>query len=626
MNLPAAISLAAAVVGLGVGGLALGLASSPRWARYRLLAVTALFASIYCGMDIISTLELRPELLIRLTRVQSTAGALHVVAWLVYADRQLGRTAPRWEAGARIAMAVIGAGWVVPDLLLDGSTTRYAVPALGVTYQYATPTALGGVVFALEVGCLAVAFMRFVRAAQNGVEGARSHGAALGMSLAAAAYDSLVTVGAIDGPFLLSLTFMATVAVLGALLARAFVADARELDGVKHRLEQLVAERTKELVAAEGALVRAEKLAALGQLSAGVAHEINNPAAAVVGNLEFLREELESGRVGEETFDCIDDSLEAIDRIAKIVRQLLDIGRAAATAPAGDAASVNRAVQQALATARTSLASSTIVATEVDDDLFVRGDEGSVVQVLVNLITNAGQAVAGFAKGRILIRALESGDDVVISVTDNGVGMSEETKRRLFEPFYTTKPIGQGTGLGLSLSLGIVRSLGGDMFVEARRGETTLRVQLPIATAPAPMSSGRTRARERRRRMLLVEDDARVRKALERTLSSRFDLTVASGVDPALARLDEEVFDLVLSDWKMPDGGGRRLYELAAARHPEAALRMVFMTGGALTADERSFCDRHRLEVLAKPLALDVLLAAARNLEKRPAPERLMAR
>ncbi len=616
MNLPAAISLAAAVVGLAVAGLALGLGSSPRWARYRLLAVTALFASLYCGLDVISTLELRPVLLLRLSSVQSMVGAFHVVMWLVYADRQLGRAASPWQNVLRIGMALMGVGWLVPGLLLDGSTTRFTVDALDVAYQYPTPNRLGAVVFTLEVTCLVVLLARFVSAARRGVAGASIHAVAIGIGLVAAVYDTVVTIGVIQGPFLLPLSFIGAVGALGAILTRAFVVDARQLDVMTHRLEQLVEERTKELVATEGALMRAEKLAAIGQLSAGVAHEINNPAAAVMGNLEYLREELENARLGDETFACIDDSLDAIDRIAKIVRQLLDIGRTAAIAPTSDATSVSRAVQQALVSARSALPRASVVTTEVCEDLFVRGDEGSLVQVLVNLITNAGHAIAASAGGRVLIRAVESGDDVFISVTDDGVGMSEETKRRLFEPFYTTKPFGKGTGLGLSLSLGIVQSLGGDLLVDARPGETTMRVRLPVATAPSPMSSGRTRARQRRRSLLLVEDDLRVRRALERTLASRFDLAVASGVDEALERIADQSFDLVLSDWKMPNGGGRRLYERMAEQRPELAHATLFMTGGRLSPAERAFVERHEMTILDKPLAVDALLAAVREIEK----------
>ena len=615
MNLPAAISLAAAVVGLVIAGLTFGLGSAPRWKRYRLLSPIALLAAAYSGLDVISTLELEPALVVRLGSLQSTLGAFHVVLWLIYGDRQLQRTPTRWQKRVRLAVALVGVGWMVPGLLLDGATARFSFDALGVSYQYPTPNAFGIVVFALEVTCVTVVFVRFLLAARAGDEGSHAHVAAIGIELVAAIHDTAVSVGLIRGPFVLPLSFIGGVGAIGVILTRAFVADARQLDAMTHQLEQLVDERTKELVAAEGALVRAEKLAALGQLSAGVAHEINNPAAAVAGNLEYLREELENGRFGDETFACLDDSLQAIDRIARIVRQLLDIGRAAATAPESDATNVGRVVEQALGSARAALPETAAVSTEIDADLFVRSDEASLVQILVNLITNAGQAVTGVAGGRVAVRAVESGDDVIITVTDNGVGMSEETKRRLFEPFYTTKPFGKGTGLGLSLSLGIVRSLGGELLVDARPGETTMRVRLPVASIPSPVSSGRLRARDRGRTLLLVEDDHRVRRALERTLSSRFDVTVASGVDEAIGRVEEQPFDLILSDWKMPHGGGRRLYDRIAAHRPELLPRIVIMTGGVLSSSERTFLERRHVKVLPKPLAADALEAAVNEVE-----------
>ncbi|MBX3197495.1 MAG: response regulator [Labilithrix sp.] len=617
MNLPAALSLASAVVGLAVVGVALLLGSSPRWARYRLLSVTAGMATVYCGLDVIATLDVRPDLLVTLTGVQSMAGALHVVMWHYYADRSLDREPARWERIARVAIAALAVGWLLPDFMLDGGTLTFAVPALGVRYQYATVTPVGAAMFGLEAASYLFVLVRFVDAARRGVEGATAHAAAIVVGVLAAIHDSLVSVGVYDAPFLLMVAFIGSVAALGAILTRAFIADARELDGMTQRLEQLVEERTKELVAAEAALMRAEKLAALGQLSAGVAHEINNPAAAVSANLEFLRDELRSGRMSVDVFTCIDDSLDAVARIAKIVRQLLDLGRASATAPVGGGASnVSRAVQRALATARASLRGGVVVSTEVADDVFVRGDEGSLVQVLTNLVVNAGQAIPESRGGRILLRAAEEGDDIVVTVTDDGDGMSDETRRRLFDPFYTTKPLGKGTGLGLSLSLGIARSFGGDLAVRASRpGETVMGLKLPIATAPSPTSSGRTREAARRPRLLIVEDDDRVRRALQRKLSSQFELAVAGGVAAAEASLDQQTFDVVLSDWKMACGGGRRLYELTAARRPDVASTMLFMTGGGLSSDDRSFIEERGMLVLEKPLAIDTLLAAVRRIE-----------
>ncbi len=494
MNVPGAISLAAAVAGLGVAGLAFGVGRSPRWSRYRLLWLIALLAAVYCGLDVIATAELAPEVLLRITRLQSAIGAFDVVAWHFYADRHLRQTPSKVELLPRIAVAFVGAGWFLPGAFLDGSTTRYAVPALGATYQYANPTPLGIVAFVAEVGLLAFAFARYVRASRAGVDGALSHAAVLGIGLGAAAYDVVVTSGAIHGPFLLCLSLIIAVCTLAINVIRMFIADAQELDLLTRRLEHLVEERTNELVSTESALLRAEKLAALGQLGAGVAHEINNPAAAIAGNLEYLRDELQEQHVSAEALACIDESLEAVDRIATIVRQLLDVGRAAASAsPAGDATSVGLLVQHAVATARATLSSPPAITTDVGKALFVRAEGASVMKVLVELIVNAGEMIGGAEGGHIVVRADAVGADIVISVTDNGPGMSEETKRRLFEPFYTTKPFGHGMGLGLSRCLGIVRSLGGDLIVDSRPRQTSMRLRLPAARPPAstpPAASG----------------------------------------------------------------------------------------------------------------------------------------
>lgn len=618
MNLPAALSLLATLAGIGVGILALGIGGSPRWSRYRLLPLTALIASLDSAAEIVTTFALRDDVFMMIQRAEGAASTALAVSLHAYCDGYLRRATPRWEWIARAAALFVGLGWLVPGLYLDGAVARFAVPMLGVVYTYPTLTTLGALVFALAVASVVVPIVRFVGAARLAVEGALVHSLALSCLFATAVHDCVVQLAAARNPFLLSTGLLCSIGGIGVVLVRSLVADVRELDDLMSRLEQLVEERTTELVTTEAALMRAEKLAALGQLSAGVAHEINNPAAAVSGNLEYLREELKSGRVGGDALSCIDDSLEAVDRIAKIVRQLLDLGRAAATTPGqNEVTSVSKAVQQALGSARPSLRPSIRVTTHVVDDLFVRGDEASLVQVLVNLLVNAGQAIPESRDGIIVVRAVEETDDrIVLTVVDNGAGMSDETKRRLFEPFYTTKPFGHGTGLGLSLSLGIVRSLGGEVVVASKPGETVMRVELPVATSPSPTSSGRLRAWDRRRSLLLVEDDERVRRALSRTLASKFQLELVDGVDDALARIEKERFDVVLTDWKMPGGGGRRLYGEAVRRRPEIAPWIIVMTGGGLSGDDRSFLEQNEIQVLDKPLAIESLVDAVRDIEK----------
>ena len=605
MNICAAISVAAFVVGLAVAALAFGVAQAPRWARYRLLGAIALMAAVFCLGELPQSLVTSPAIIMPIARVQSVFAVLHVLAWQFYADRNLERTPGRAELGLRFALLVMALGWLAPDLMYRLPLSSFEVSWLGCTETFPQTTTLGSLAYGCELVVFTSTLARYLLAWRRGVYGAAVHAAAIAAMLFTGGHDVLVTLGLLRDPFLLSTGFLLSLAALGVLLARDFMREAEELDRLKQDLEQRVEDRTAELVTAEAALMRAEKLAAIGQLSAGVAHEVNNPAAVVRANLEWIREQLVAAAGASETIEAVDDSLDAIDRVAKIVRQLLDLGRAASSQ--SGSTMLARAVDRALAMAKTSIRAEIAIEIEVDDALWVKADEASAVQILVNLLTNGAQAIPPERSGTVRVVASATKDDVVVRVIDDGSGMNDETRRRAFEPFFTTKPFGQGTGLGLALSLGIARSLGGALTCASKPGETIMTLKLPRAASGLPTSESRLSAAVRRK-LLLVEDDDRVRKALARMLSTPFALEVATGVGDAMTRLESGRFDVVLSDWRMPEGGGRKLYEDAVRRRPELASAFIFITGGGLVADDVAFLKDHL--VLDKPLSLEKLLEA----------------
>lgn len=291
-----------------------------------------------------------------------------------------------------------------------------------------------------------------------------------------------------------------------------------------------------------------------------------------------------------------------------MVRQLLDSSRSAA--PSHDArTSVRDAIEQAVASARPHIGERVTVDVDAPETLFARAEHASLVEVLVNLVLNGAQAIPDdqtFA--HVSVRAREHDGQVVVDVTDNGTGIPDDVRPRLFEPFFTTKSFGQGTGLGLAVSLGLARSMGGEIAFVSSPGRTTMTVKLAAAVEPcveAPESS----ARVVRLRLLFVEDDAAVRTALCRSLRSSFDVTGATGVEQALERIGAGRFDVILSDWKMPDGGGRRLLELLRAKHPDVAHRLVFVTGAELVREEREWLAAADVTILTKPLSTEELLA-----------------
>ena len=616
MDFALSLSLVTVVIGVIVAVLSLRMGSAPGWTRYRSLALVGLTASAYAALSLVWALDVSPHARGLVLRGVGVVAALHVMAWQSYVVKHLGpsrRGLERTVTGISVALAVL---WLVPGLMFRDVTVELLVPWLGQRYRFPDLRWTGSLAFTVQIALFILPLVRYVQATRAGLAGARLHTLALSALLLAAVNDTLASSGVIHSPLLVACGFVMAVGALGWDLTRTFVTSARELDRLSKRLEQLVAERTHALVEAEATLLRTEKMAALGQLSAGVAHEINNPSAAVGANLAYLRDALARGEIPHDAVQCAEESLEGVARITKIVAQLLDSGRAAAHARGNRGSTVlRRAVQHALTSSKARFCAHLATSVDIPHDLLVRADESSLVQVLVNLLVNAAQSIpVGRDAGLVSIRATVEGDRVVIDVTDNGSGMSETTQRRLFEPFYTTKSQGQGTGLGLSVSLGLVRAMGGEFVASSSPAGTSMKIILERGEAPPRVSAPPGVEASPRRRLLLVDDDRAVARALARALGKTLEVTLATGVADAREKLQHQTFDIVLSDVQMPDGGGRRVYEELAARTPELAKRVILFSGGPPSEKDRAFFETNDVTVLEKPLAACVLLEAVQRL------------
>ena len=257
---------------------------------------------------------------------------------------------------------------------------------------------------------------------------------------------------------------------------------------------------------------------------------------------------------------------------------------------------------------------------DVSDTLCVRGDRYMLEQVLTNLLVNAYQAIPETRQaGRVRIAAEQQGERVLITVSDDGVGMGPETLARLFEPFYTTKPLGKGTGLGLAVSAGLVQAMGGSLTFQSSEGAgTEARLSLLYATEPSEEPASETAMLPLRQRLLFVDDDDVVRRATQRTLSRVFDVVLASGVQQALETLAVDAVDVIVCDVMMPDGGGEALYTKLQLARPGLAERMLFLTGGVSASDARDFLAHQPQPVLTKPLELGRLLKAVAELGPPP--------
>jgi two-component system, NtrC family, sensor kinase len=259
-----------------------------------------------------------------------------------------------------------------------------------------------------------------------------------------------------------------------------------ELEGWVHTLEQKVNERTQELRLAEAEVARGEKLAAIGQLAAGIAHELNNPLTGVLTFTHLLRKKAPDGSEDAEDLDLV---IRETKRCASIIRRLLDFARE--KTPEKALVNLNGLIEETVRFVERSAALQHIeIALDLDPDVPpLLMDADLIKQVLMNIIVNAQQAIE--EHGRIVVqscvrdgRRLPGTDPelplVEIAVTDNGCGIPKANLQRIFDPFFTSKEVGKGTGLGLSVSYGIVRSHGGEIEVESTEGEgTTFRIYLP---------------------------------------------------------------------------------------------------------------------------------------------------
>jgi two-component system NtrC family sensor kinase len=352
-------------------------------------------------------------------------------------------------------------------------------------------------------------------------------------------------------------------------------------------------------------LIQSEKMSAIGQLIAGIAHDLNNPLASVVGFADYLTEVPSVPPALREPLSVIQEEAE---RASNIVKNLLSFARK-------QEHQRRPTPLKPLLDATFLLLRNQLMAHRVDGVLEVEAelpvpdiDPNQIQQVFVNLINNAAQAIASTGRpGTVVVRARRWLDGVAIDVVDDGPGMTEGLAAQVFEPFFTTKPEGEGTGLGLSISQGIVREHGGRIMLATEEGRgSTFTVQLPLATQPlAPAEDVRPGAPARRLKVLVVDDEPHILHYMRATLEAWGHIpVVASDGEEALALAGNDDFDLLISDLRMPRLGGREFYQELARRRPQQAARLVFSTGDTVRGDTLAFLQSLDRPYLHKPFSL----------------------
>lgn len=365
-----------------------------------------------------------------------------------------------------------------------------------------------------------------------------------------------------------------------------------------------------------------ERLATTGTLLAGVAHEINNPLAFVIGNLDLAFEELRavlgpspSSRM-QELLDAVREARVGAGRIRTIVRGLRALSREdVALGPVELREVVESSINMALHEIRPKAR----VTVDLDGTPAVLGDESRLTQVIMNLLVNAAQA---FESGNpdsnsIVIRArLSAPATVRLSVIDNGPGVPQSMSRSIFDPFFTTKPVGVGTGLGLSVSRQIISSLGGSLSLDPSSTQgAAFHIDLRVASdEDRNIFETPVEATQPRGRIVVIDDDIGVLTTMRRLLSRQHDVTTFNDPREACDAIDSLAnVDVIFCDLMMPHLTGQDVFARITATRPELAPLIVFVTGGATSAAARAFLGALPNEVVEKPFAMSDLLAIARR-------------
>ena len=381
---------------------------------------------------------------------------------------------------------------------------------------------------------------------------------------------------------------------------------------------EIDAERNK----LQSQLLVSDRMASTGTLAAGVVHEINNPLAAVIANLDVMVASLGPDGDGgpsseqpvrsatwlrDEIRGPLNDAREAARRMRFIVRDLKVFSRASDDELQGEV-DIQGIMESSLRMAANEIRHRARVVTHYGPLPKVRVNQARLGQVFLNLLVNAAQALPEGSAERHEIRVSTRLDGArgIIEVRDTGPGIPPQIIGRVFDAFFTTKEVGNGTGLGLAISHRIVTDMGGDLSVESEVGKgTTFRVTLPLGSMPVTETVPSARPAESahlRGRILLVDDEAFLLRITTLVLGKHHEVVVTQSANEALSLITAgERFDLILCDLMMPQMTGMDLHCELLHVAPEQAGRMIFLTGGAFTPAAQQFLSDRSIEYLEKP-------------------------
>lgn len=354
-------------------------------------------------------------------------------------------------------------------------------------------------------------------------------------------------------------------------------------------------------------IARTDRLASLGTLAGGVAHEINNPLTYIGSNLDFVRRcmtGLDTPLAAEIT-EALGDAQSGVQRVQRIVRELGEF----ASPRVGDApVDVGAALQRAIALTQNEIRHVAALSVEIAEGIpSVFGSEAKLTQVFVSLLLNAAQAISPNSFGTVDVSVAIVDGQLRIEVADSGMGIPSTFTTQVFDPFFTTKEVGKGTGLGLSFCHATVTAMGGSIsHAPGAAGGTVFTITFPLTPRGADVEVASTRPR-----ILVIDDEPLVTRALGRLLETWFDCDLAVGGAAAVDKvLTGAAYDCIVCDVMMPDVSGIDLFTKVLVARPELAGRFVFMTGGTFTPQSRQFLSTIANPIVAKPVDADALRRA----------------